>query len=85
MFNHIRGTAINLEFEAEAEAVTGMDADAWMDARKPAFEAITADGGLPLFERLSAAGGYDFDMDALFEFGLQRLLDGMETLIAGTR
>ncbi|GAB3150273.1 TetR/AcrR family transcriptional regulator C-terminal domain-containing protein [Microbispora hainanensis] len=85
VFNHIRGTAINLEFEAEAEALTGLDADAWMDARKPAFEAITAGGGLPLFERLHAAGGYDFDMDALFEFGLQRLLDGIAALLAGAR
>lgn len=85
VFNHIRGTAINLEFEAEAEALTGLDADAWMDARKSAFDAITAGGGLPLFERLQAAGGYDFDMDALFEFGLQRLLDGIATLLAGAR
>lgn len=45
VFNHIRGTAINLEFEAEAEALTGLDADAWMDARKSAFDAITAGAG----------------------------------------
>lgn len=85
VFNHIRGTAINLEFEAEAEALTGLDADEWMDAHQSAFEAITAGGDLPLFERLSADGGFDLDMDALFEFGLQRLLDGIAVLLAGTR
>ncbi|MEU6412101.1 TetR/AcrR family transcriptional regulator C-terminal domain-containing protein [Microbispora sp. NPDC046933] len=85
VFNHIRGTAINLEFEAEAEALTGLNADEWMDAHQPAFEAITAGGGLRLFERLSAAGGFDFDMDALFEFGLQRLLDGIAMFLAETR
>ncbi|MEV4456295.1 GntR family transcriptional regulator [Microbispora sp. NPDC049633] len=85
VFNHIRGTAINLEFEAEAEALTGLNADEWMDANQPAFEAITAGGGLRLFERLGAVGGFDFDMDALFEFGLQRLLDGIAMLLAETR
>jgi hypothetical protein len=29
------------------------------------------------------ATGYDFDLDALFEFGLRRLLDGLAVLIAG--
>ncbi|MBO4269546.1 GntR family transcriptional regulator [Microbispora triticiradicis] len=83
VFNHVRGTAINLEVEAEAEALTGMSVDEWMDAQEPAFKAIMAGRRLPMFESLSASG-YDFDIDALFEFGLQRLLDGISMLLTDT-
>ncbi|KAA9374402.1 GntR family transcriptional regulator [Microbispora cellulosiformans] len=80
VFNHVRGTAVNLEVEAEAEAITGMSVDEWMDAQEPAFKAIMAGRRLPMFEALSASG-YDFDIDELFEFGLQRLLDGIAMLL----
>ncbi|TLP57153.1 TetR/AcrR family transcriptional regulator C-terminal domain-containing protein [Microbispora triticiradicis] len=83
VFNHVRGTAINLEVEAEAEELTGMSVDEWMDAQEPAFKAIMAGRRLPMFESLSASG-YDFDIDALFEFGLQRLLDGISMLLTDT-
>ncbi|WP_182886541.1 TetR/AcrR family transcriptional regulator C-terminal domain-containing protein [Microbispora sp. H10885] len=83
VFNHVRGTAINLEVEAEAEELTGMNVDEWMDAQEPAFKAIMAGRRLPMFESLSASG-YDFDIDALFEFGLQRLLDGISMLLTDT-
>ena len=33
-----------------------------------------------MFERLISTE-YDFDLDRIFEFGLQRLLDGLATLI----
>ncbi|MEU8196827.1 TetR/AcrR family transcriptional regulator C-terminal domain-containing protein [Microbispora amethystogenes] len=80
VFNHVRGTAVNLEVEEEAEALTGMSVDEWMDAQEPAFKAIMAGRRLPMFESLSASG-YDFDIDELFEFGLQRLLDGIAMLL----
>ncbi|WP_327048189.1 TetR/AcrR family transcriptional regulator C-terminal domain-containing protein [Microbispora sp. NBC_01189] len=80
VFNHVRGTAVNLEVEAEAEALTGMSVDEWMDAQEPAFKAIMAGRRLPMFEALSASG-YDFDINELFEFGLQRLLDGIAMLL----
>ncbi|WP_182883583.1 TetR/AcrR family transcriptional regulator C-terminal domain-containing protein [Microbispora sp. H10949] len=83
VFNHVRGTAINLEVEAEAEELTGMSVDEWMDAQEPAFKAIMAGRRLPMFESLSASG-YDFDIGALFEFGLQRLLDGISMLLTDT-
>lgn len=34
-----------------------------------------------MFRRV-LAGGYDFDIDGLFEFGLQRLLDGLAPLLS---
>lgn len=80
LFTYIRGTAVNVELETEAEALSGMDNEEWMDAQEPTLQAILADGRFPVFARL-ASGGYDFDLDALFEFGLQRLLDGIAVLL----
>lgn len=82
LFNYVRGTAVNLELEAEAEAATGMDNEEWMDTQESAMRRIIATGEFPMFERL-ATTEYDFDLDNLFEFGLQRLLDGMAVLING--
>jgi hypothetical protein len=39
-------------------------------------------GRFRVFERITAAD-YDFNLETLFEFGLQRLLDGLTALIDG--
>ncbi|MFJ5924552.1 GntR family transcriptional regulator [Kitasatospora sp. NPDC092948] len=78
LFNYVRGTALNLEMEAAAEAATGQDAEAWMDQQEPQFMALVTEH--PTFLRLTREG-YDFDLDQLFEFGLHRLLDGIAMLI----
>ncbi|MFD8478438.1 TetR/AcrR family transcriptional regulator C-terminal domain-containing protein [Kitasatospora sp. NPDC059673] len=78
LFNYIRGTALNLEMEAAAEAATGQDAEAWMDQQEPRFMELIAEH--PTFLRLTHES-YDFDLDQLFEFGLQRLLDGLAVLV----
>ncbi|MHA6628665.1 TetR/AcrR family transcriptional regulator C-terminal domain-containing protein [Pseudonocardia sichuanensis] len=80
LYNYVRGTAVNLEPEVEAEAASGMDPDAWMDTQVPTLRAIVVDGAFPAFERMLATP-YDFDLDTLFEFGLQRLLDGFTALL----
>ena len=80
LFTYVRGTAVNLEPEVEAEAASGMDPDEWMDTQVPALRAIVADGGFPMVERLLSIS-YDFDLDTLFEFGLQRLLDGLAAVL----
>jgi DNA-binding transcriptional regulator YhcF (GntR family) len=80
MVNYVRGTAVNLELEAEAEAASGMDNEAWMDTQESAMRSIVATGQFPVFERLISMD-YDFNLDHLFEFGLQRMLDGLEVLV----
>ncbi|GLY80642.1 TetR/AcrR family transcriptional regulator C-terminal domain-containing protein [Actinoallomurus iriomotensis] len=80
LFNWVRATAISMEAEAEAEALSGLDAEEWMDGQEPALREIFATGRFPLFERLNTEG-YDFDLDGLFEFGLQRLLDGLAVFV----
>lgn len=37
---------------------------------------------LPLLASLVRSDDFDLDLDALFEFGLQRLLDGVESWIS---
>jgi AcrR family transcriptional regulator len=83
LFNHVRGTAINIESEVEAEALSGLDADEWMDTQEPALRAVLATGRFPTFERL-VANDYDFGLDDLFEFGMQRILDGIAVLVGET-
>ncbi|WP_316528389.1 TetR/AcrR family transcriptional regulator C-terminal domain-containing protein [Kitasatospora brasiliensis] len=78
LFNYVRGTALNLEMEAAAEAATGQDADAWMAQQEAQFMELVAKH--PTFLRLTMEG-YDFDLDQLFEFGLQHLLNGFAVLV----
>ncbi|MCU7820713.1 TetR/AcrR family transcriptional regulator [Kitasatospora sp. DSM 101779] len=82
LFNYVRGTAINVEAESTAMADSGLDAEEWMATQEPALLALMATGRFPMLER-HVTGGYDFDLDRLFEFGLQRILDGIAVLIDG--
>jgi AcrR family transcriptional regulator len=84
LFTYVRGTAMNLELEAAAEAATGLSSEEWMQAQEPALRTFMTPGRFPVFERLVATE-YDFDLNAIFEFGLQRLLDGLAMLIDGLR
>ncbi|MFJ6662751.1 TetR/AcrR family transcriptional regulator C-terminal domain-containing protein [Streptomyces sp. NPDC091383] len=80
LLNYARGIAVNLESEREAEAYSGLDSEQWMDTQEAALLDILSTGRFPALSRLAAAG-YDLDLDALFEFGLQRLLDGVAALV----
>lgn len=84
LFNYVRGVAINIEMEAEAQAQSGMDNEEWMTDQEPALVEMMTAGRFPTFARLIEMD-YDFSLDRLFEFGLQRLLDGLETLFADRR
>ena len=76
LFNYVRGMAVNLESEAQAEAESGLTADEWMDAHVQTITALATDGGFPNVTRLTALD-FDLDLDALFELGLRCLLDGL--------
>ncbi|MEU7001905.1 TetR/AcrR family transcriptional regulator C-terminal domain-containing protein [Nonomuraea sp. NPDC046570] len=85
LYSYIQGIAVNLEREANAEAVTGLSEDQWMNAQTPALEQLAASGRYPTFSRIIASfdGGYDLHLDELFEFGLRQMLDGLAVLIEG--
>jgi AcrR family transcriptional regulator len=80
LFSYVRGMAVNLESEAQAEADSGMTADEWMDAHVDAIAAVAANGGFPHVTSLIQID-FDLDLDALFELGLRCLLDGLRGVI----
>jgi AcrR family transcriptional regulator len=80
LINYVRGTAVNLEAEAEAEAATGLNSEEWLQTQEAQFWSSLPPGGYPRFQRLISEE-YDFSLDQIFEFGLQRLLDGLAALI----
>jgi DNA-binding transcriptional regulator YhcF (GntR family) len=79
--NYVRGTAVNLEDEAQAEQETGLTDQQWMDSQQARLSAILAGGDYPLMARAVSDETLEFDIDLLLEFGLQRLLDGLAPLL----
>jgi AcrR family transcriptional regulator len=75
--NYVRGTAVNLEAEAQAEQDTGLTDDEWMQARADQLAAVLAGGDLPMMARYVTAPGAGFGLDELMEYGLRRMLDGL--------
>ena len=80
LFGFVRSAAIDLEAESAATAVTGLDADEWMDTQLPALRAIAATTGHPHFMEL-LQHPYDFSLDRIFERGLRYFLDGLSAEI----
>ena len=83
VFTFVRGLAMNLEQEAEAEAASGLTGDEWMGDQEAALTALVADGQHPVFTQVLSTMDFDLDLDALFEFGLQRLLAGIAAVPPG--
>ncbi|HEX4220921.1 MAG TPA: TetR/AcrR family transcriptional regulator C-terminal domain-containing protein, partial [Pseudonocardiaceae bacterium] len=75
--SYVRGTAVNLEPEAKAEQDTGMNYVEWMIEQEPRFLEILREQGFPVLARLAVGEGIDIDLEKLFEFGLDRFLDGL--------
>ncbi len=73
LVGYVRGMAITLAAEREAETDTGLDADSWTD-RDPALQRALERIAGPALRRL---GPYDYDLDRVFDVGLDRLLDGI--------
>lgn len=85
LYSHVQGLAAHLEMEAHAEAATGQSEDQWMDSRAPALRELVESGRFPTFTKVVGAfeDGYDLRLDALFEFGLKALLDGLTSIVEG--
>jgi DNA-binding transcriptional regulator YhcF (GntR family) len=73
LVGYVRGMAVTLAAEREAEADTGLDADTWTD-RDPGLRRALDEFAGPALRRL---GPYAYDLDRVFEVGLERLLDGI--------
>jgi AcrR family transcriptional regulator len=85
LFGHVRGAATGLESEQQAERDTGIDIEEWMRVHDARFATVIQSGRFPHLAKLDNNADVDFDLTALFEFGLTRLLDGFAALIDGRR
>ncbi|KIZ18484.1 TetR/AcrR family transcriptional regulator C-terminal domain-containing protein [Streptomyces natalensis] len=81
LLGFVLSTAAGLEDELEAQQETGMDQDQWMAAMEPAFEGILRSGTYPMYAGVDGIEEDVVNLESLFEFGLARLLDGMEVLV----
>lgn len=75
--NHVRGTAVNLAEEAQAEQDTGMTDEQWMHNQQERFAAVLATGQFPMMARF-ARGDREYSLDLLLDLGLTAILDGLE-------
>jgi AcrR family transcriptional regulator len=78
---YVQATAVNLELEVEAEQDTGITSDEWMASQEQMLTTILASGRFPMLSGIATRPDFDFDLDTLFEFGLQLLLDGLAARI----
>ncbi|NIK56773.1 GntR family transcriptional regulator [Kribbella shirazensis] len=78
LFAYVRGIALVMESEAQAEQDTGVTADEWATHQTDQLAVLIAAGNLTAFRELLADGfDFDYDLDQLFEFGLDIFLDGL--------
>ncbi|MGN9811730.1 TetR/AcrR family transcriptional regulator [Micromonospora sp. BQ11] len=70
---------------AQAAARTGMTEQQWWQAHAPYLEKALDPRRFPLAARVGTAAGQEYqaaaDPDRAFDFGLARILDGVETLV----
>ena len=79
LFAYVRGVALAVESEAYAEQDTGLTADEWVDRQGDQLAALVTAGNLTGFRELLADDfDFEYDLDRLFEFGLELILDGLE-------
>jgi hypothetical protein len=82
LFSYVRGVASAFESEAEGRRETGMSEEEWLLSQYALFTGVLARHDRPRIRALTeAGGGFDFDLEKLFRFGLGRLLDGLEVFV----
>ena len=79
---YVDGAARRLAEAAETQRRTGVTNEQWWAARESMWERYFDVERYPMITAMWEAGAFDARADA-FEFGLQRVLDGIEAHIAG--
>jgi AcrR family transcriptional regulator len=82
LFTFVRGVASALEPEAEAVRETGMTNDEWVATQAGTMNAVIDEHAMTAFRQFVGEDGFDFDLDTLFRFGLERLLDGVAVFVS---
>jgi AcrR family transcriptional regulator len=90
--DYTRGAADTAVGAAQAERRTGISDEEWWKAREPLFDKYYDPDRFPTVTRVAAAGAFDQPSREgeytvawareSFEFGLRRLLDGIEAFVA---
>jgi AcrR family transcriptional regulator len=78
---YVRGMAQQFVDAAQAAQRTGVSDEQFWSAVASGLQNAIREGGYPLLWKLSEAGVFEQGEDAFFEFGLQRVLDGIEALV----
>ena len=83
----VHGTARGAVEAAQAESRTGLSDEQWWAAHAPFFSRIADVERFPTAARVGQATGEAlgaaYSAEHAFEFGLQRVLDGIEALVSG--
>lgn len=81
------GLAVHFEREAQAEQDSGLSADEWMDrlGDEDHDRLMSDPERFPMFDAMNRGPEIDLSLEALFEFGMARMLDGIEAAIERRR
>lgn len=86
MFAYVRGVALAMEAEVQAEQDTGMTAGEWADHHIGPIATMISLEDVAGFRAIFQPGfDFDYDLDQLFEFGLELVLDGLEVKLSRLR
>lgn len=78
---YVQGAARGAVEAAQAEQRTGMTDEQWWYAHAPLLEKVFDASRYPTAARVGEAAGAAYNPEHAFEFGLQRVLDGIEAFI----
>ncbi|MFH9618188.1 TetR/AcrR family transcriptional regulator C-terminal domain-containing protein [Streptomyces pratensis] len=83
VLGYAQGIAMAVELELQARQDSGVTADEWMTSMEPRMDAIQATAAYPVLSTFFGKDNFDLELGTLFEFGLARVLDGVEALVEG--
>ncbi|GAA1972306.1 GntR family transcriptional regulator [Kitasatospora viridis] len=84
MFAFVRGMAVNLDMQATDRRGDQLTDEEWMAAQEGRLDETFASGEYPAFAAVLSQldeNGFDYDLDRLFAFALERTLDGLALFI----
>ncbi|MEV5606143.1 GntR family transcriptional regulator [Streptomyces sp. NPDC052299] len=81
LLGYAQGIAAAVEQESRALQETGMTPEEWLATHETRMETIQITGSYPTLSTLFGDEGFDLELDTLFSFGLERLLDGVAALV----
>ncbi|MGW5738411.1 MULTISPECIES: TetR/AcrR family transcriptional regulator C-terminal domain-containing protein [Streptomyces] len=82
LLGYAQGVTLAMELESRARQDTGMSPEEWMASNEARMDAIQTNGAYPVLAALFGDEEFDLELGTLFEFGLERFLDGVEALVA---